>query len=76
MATTIALVTLTCVGDWHGSSNKVSIMTQAKIQQALNDWCAARGLTRLPDSAYGEHVNYLLARIPGRKTPIRVLVLR
>lgn len=50
--------------------------TALKIQQALNDWCAARGLVRLPDSAYGEHVAYLMARIPGRKTPIRVLVRR
>lgn len=51
-------------------------MNQAKIEKALNEWCAARGFVRLPDSAYGEHVAYLMARIAGRKTPIRVLVLR
>jgi len=51
-------------------------MTNAKRDELLNAWCAARGLTRLPDSAYGEHVLYLMARIPGLKKAVRVLAQR
>lgn len=40
---------------------------------AVEALLAARGLERLPDSAYGEHVRYVMVRVPGRKTAVRVL---
>jgi hypothetical protein len=42
-------------------------------QAAIEEFLAARGLERLPDSSYGEHVRYLMVRVPGRKTAVRVL---
>jgi hypothetical protein len=44
----------------------------SKQAEAIETFLAARGLARLPDSAYGEHVRYLMVRVPGRKTPVRV----
>jgi hypothetical protein len=45
----------------------------SKQTEAVEELLAARGLSRLPDSAYGEHVKYVMVRVPGRKTPVRVL---
>jgi hypothetical protein len=45
----------------------------SKQAEAIAAFLAARGLERLPDSAYGEHVRYLMVRVPGRKTAVRVL---
>lgn len=43
---------------------------------AIDQWCSAHGLERLPDSSYGEHVRYVMVAVPGRKTKVRVSVKR
>lgn len=41
---------------------------------ALEAWLGSRGLSRLPESSYGEHVGHVMAPVPGRKTRVRVAV--
>lgn len=45
---------------------------QTKQSSAIDAWMAARGLSRLPESSYGEHVGHVMVPVPGRKARVRV----
>jgi hypothetical protein len=47
-----------------------------KQNTEIDTHLAVRGITRLPESSYGEHVAYIMIRVSGRKSPIRVSVGR
>lgn len=47
-----------------------------KQNTEIETYLTARGITRLPESSYGAHVAYIMIRVSGRKSPIRVSVGR
>jgi len=52
-------------------------MTNWNRREAEKDAAASRrGWVRLPDSAYGPHVAYVMVRLDGLKGPVRILVTR